>query len=610
VGLFPQTFIDDLRLQANIVQVIQEYVSLKKAGRTYKGLCPFHSEKSPSFNVDPEKGFFHCFGCHVGGDVFKFLELHEKVDFPEAVRLLAHKFGLSLPEQSEGSGDDATRRDAGLREALLKAHEVAAAYFREQLASPAGARARQQLAERQVPPATIEQLGLGFAPQSRDGLKSRLLGQGFSVGLLVQSGLLVQRDGGPSTGSGPARAESRAGEVVDRFRNRLMVPICRDTGSVIAFGGRAMDADQVPKYLNSPETPIYSKSRTLYGLHLSKSAIRKLGYAVLVEGYFDFAQVFQTDAAPAVASCGTALTPQQAQLLRRFTTKIVLSFDPDAAGQGAAARSCELLVAEGFDVNVVMLDKGEDPDTFIRRKGPAQYRERLKSSQPYLEYLLDQAALGLDLGHDENRRQFLGKMLTVAARIPEAAARDQFADRIAHKARITEEVVRAEIRKAAVSRRTAVTARELPAGGQLKPAERGLIWGLFHKTQEAQAALADLEPGDLEQLAGREVFELARSLHGQPADVLPSELLRRLSTMSAQLVTGVAGEHTAPVTGPGDLTECARILKRLRCERERAAIQREIDRLQGLGLTQHGDEINLLVNQKRTLAQRIEELKN
>jgi DNA primase len=595
MGLFPQTFIDDLRLQANIVQVIQEYVSLKKAGRTYKGLCPFHSEKSPSFNVDPEKGFFHCFGCHVGGDVFKFLELHEKIDFPEAVRLLAHKFGLSLPEQSEGSGDDATRRDAGLREALLKAHEVAAAYFREQLASPAGARARQQLAEREVPPATIEQLGLGFAPQSREGLKSRLLGQGFSQGLLIQSGLLVQRDGG---------------EVVDRFRNRLMVPICRDTGSVIAFGGRAMDADQVPKYLNSPETPIYSKSRTLYGLHLSKSAIRKLGYAVLVEGYFDFAQVFQTDAAPAVASCGTALTPQQAQLLRRFTTKIVLSFDPDAAGQGAAARSCELLVAEGFDVNVVVLDKGEDPDTFIRRKGPAQYRERLKSSQPYLEYLLDQAALGLDLGHDENRRQFLGKMLTVAARIPEAAARDQFADRIAHKAQITEDVVRAEIRKAAVNRRTAVTVRELPAGGQLKPAERGLIWGLFHKTKEAQAALADLEPDDLEQLAGREVFELARSLHGQPADVLPSELLRRLSTMSAQLVTGVAGEHIAPVTGPGDLTECARILKRLRCERERAAIQREIDRLQGLGLTQHGDEINLLVNQKRTLAQRIEELKN
>jgi len=594
VGLFPQTFIDDLRLQANIVQVVQEYVPLKKAGNAYKGLCPFHSEKTPSFHVNPDKGFFHCFGCNVGGNVFKFLELHEKVSFPEAVRLLAQKVGMSVPETVDGDAADA-KRDAQLREALQKIHEIAAEYFREQLASPAGARARQQLAHRDVPRETIELLGLGFAPQSRDGLKSRLLGQGFSQGVVLQSGLIVQRDNG---------------EVVDRFRNRLMIPICRDTGSVVAFGGRSMEAEQVPKYLNSPETAIYSKGRTLYGLNLTKAAIRKNGFAVLVEGYFDFAQVFRTDAAPVVASCGTALTPQQAQLLHRFTTKVVLSFDPDAAGQGAAIRSCELLVAEGFEVNVVVLDKGEDPDTFIRRNGAARYRERLRGSQPYLEYLLDQAARGLDLEQDENRRQFLNKMLTVAARVPDAAARDQFADRIAHKARITEEVVRAEIRKAAVNRKTAVTARELPQGGnrQLKPAEKGLIWGLFHKTWEAQAALAELDPEDFEQLAGREIFEAALALRDQPVECLPSELLRRLSTMNVQLVTGIAGDEAAPVTGPGDLSECARIVKRLRCERERAAIQREIDRLQGLGSGQHGSEINLLLNQKRTLARRIEEL--
>jgi DNA primase len=594
VGLFPQTFIDDLRLQANIVQVVQEYVPLKKAGNAYKGLCPFHSEKTPSFHVNPDKGFFHCFGCNVGGNVFKFLELHEKVSFPEAVRLLAQKVGMSVPETVDGDAADA-KRDAQLREALQKIHEMAAEYFREQLTSPAGARARQQLAQRDVPPETIEQLGMGFAPSSRDGLKSRLLGLGFSQGVLLQSGLILQRDNG---------------EVVDRFRNRLMIPICRDTGSIVAFGGRSMETDQVPKYLNSPETPIYSKGRTLYGLHLTKAAIRKNGFAVLVEGYFDFAQVFRTDAAPVVASCGTALTPQQVQLLHRFTTKVVLSFDPDAAGQGAAIRSCELLVAEGFEVNVLVLDKGEDPDTFIRRNGAARYRERLRGSRPYLEYLLDQAARGLDLEQDENRRQFLNKMLTVAARIPDAAARDQFADRIAHKARITEDVVRAEIRKAAVNRKTAVTPRELPAGGtgQLKPAEKGLIWGLFHKTGEAQAALAELDPEDFEQLAGREIFEAALALRDQPLERLPSELLRRLSTMNVQLVTGIAGDEAAPVTGPDDLSECTRIVKRLRCERERAAIQREIDRLQGLGSGQHGSEINLLLNQKRTLARRIEEL--
>src|SRR5256885_3944046 len=480
--LFPQQFIDDLRMQANILTVVQEYVPLKRAGTSYKGNCPFHSEKTPSFVVHPDKGFFHCFGCGAGGDVFKFLELHEKVGFQDAVRMLAQKVGVALPEM-DGASEEG-RRDTALRESLLKVHELAAAYFREQLAAPSGARARAQLAERGLSAETIDQLGLGFARNARDALKARLVKHGFTEPLLIQSGLIVQRENA---------------DAVDRFRNRLMVPIYRDSGSVIAFGGRQMDSDQGgPKYLNSPETAIYSKSRTLYGLNLTKAHIRTLGFAVLVEGYFDFAQLFQSQAAPAVASCGTALTPQQAQLLRRFTSKVILSFDPDAAGQGAAVRSCEMLVAEGFVVNVVVLDKGEDPDTFIRKKGADPYRERLRTSQPYLEYLLDQAAAGLDFGHDDSRRQFLGKMLTVAARIPEAAARDQFADRIAHKARITEEVVRAEIRKAAVSKRTAVTSRELPSFGPLKQAEKVLIWALVHDTAAAMDAVADLDEEDLD----------------------------------------------------------------------------------------------------------------
>ena len=575
MGLFPQQFIDDLRLQANIVQVVQEYVPLKRAGNSYKGLCPFHSEKTPSFNVIPEKGFFHCFGCHTSGDVFKFLELHEKIGFQDAVRMLAQKFGLSIPEETDGGSDEA-KRDSALREALLKAHEIAAAYFQEQLASPAGGRARQQLKDRAVSEQTIAQLGLGYAPGSRDGLKARLLKQGFSQGVLVQSGLVAQRD---------------SDEVVDRFRNRLMVPICRDTGSIIAFGGRQMDADQGgPKYLNSPETPIYSKGRTLYGLNLTKAQIRKADFAVLVEGYFDFAQVFQSSAAPAVASCGTALTPQQAQLLRRFTSKVVLSFDPDAAGQGAAVRSSDLLVAEGFDVNVVVLDKGEDPDTFIRKFGGDAYRARLRTSRPYLEHLLDQAAQGLDLSHDNHRKQFFDKMLAVAARIPDAAGRDQFADRIAHKARITEEVVRAEIRKAAVNKQTVVTTRQLAPGGQLKQAEKTLIWGLIHNTVDALRALGQLDEEDLEGLAGRHIFELAQSLHGEPPELLPSTLLQRLSTVNAQLVTSIAAaEKSAPPPAESVLA-----LKRLRWERECAAIKREIARLQELGAAEHGNEIDTL----------------
>lgn len=588
--MLPQQFIDDLRLNANIVQIVQEYVPLRKAGLTYKGNCPFHSEKTPSFHVNPEKGFFHCFGCNAGGDVFKFIMLQENVGFFDAVKMLAQKLGMALPENADPQNDD-SRRDAAVRETMLKLHELAAEYFKESLAGAAGARARQQLGERGVTAKTIEQLGLGYAPAAREGLKQRLVNQGFAVPALVQSGLLSQRENG---------------EVVDRFRNRLMVPICRESGSVVAFGGRQMDPDQGgPKYLNSPETPIYSKGRTLYGLNLTKGDIRTRRYAVLVEGYFDFAQVFQTQAAPVVASCGTALTVQQAQLLRRFTTKVVLSYDPDAAGQGAAARSCELLVAEGFDVNVVVLDKGEDPDTFIRRKGAEQYRERLRTSRPYLEYLLDQASTGVDFGHDDARRQFLGKMLAVAARIPDPASRDQFADRIAHKARITEEVVRAEIRKAAVARKTEVTAREMPAAGQLKEAEKALIWWIIQRPGEARVVLDSLEKDDLAGLSARQVFEVAKSLDGEPAEHLPSALIQRLSTMDAQLVTRIASEPIPPVKF---VEECGRAVKRLRFDRERAAIQREIDRLQGIDAAEHGAEIDALWKKKLTIMQRMEEL--
>jgi DNA primase len=587
MGLFPQQFIDDLRLQANIVQVVQEYVPLKRAGATYKGLCPFHSEKTPSFHVNPDKGFFHCFGCGVGGDVFKFLELHEKVGFQDAVKMLAHKFGMSLPEPTEGNGDDG-RRDAGLREALLKIHEIAAAYFREQLAAAGGSRARQQLADRDVSPKTIEQLGLGYAPASREGLKVRLLKQGFAQGQIVQSGLVVARDNG---------------EVVDRFRNRLMVPICRDTGSVIAFGGRSMVADQLPKYLNSPETPIYSKGRTLYGLNLTKPAIRKLGFVVLVEGYFDFAQLFQSDAAPVVATCGTALTPQQAQLLRRVTSKAILSFDPDAAGQGAAARSCEILVKEGFELNVVVLDQGEDPDTFIRRKGAHQYRERLRSSRPYLEYVINREAGQVDLRSPDGRNRFINKMRVFADLLPDEATKEIFAEKVAFTAGVTDGTVLIQFRKSFRDARTP-TRPILPDLGGLKDAEKGLIWALIHNTPSALEALAELDPEDAEYLNGREIFEMARSLHGEPPDLIPSALIQRLSTVNAQLVANIASTAFSPAPP----IECIRALKRLRWERDQAAIQREIDRLQQLGATQHGNEIDNLWQRKKDLLHRIEGL--
>jgi len=584
LALFPRAFIDELQLKADIVQVIQEYVSLKKAGNRYKGLCPFHAEKTPSFSVDREKGFFYCFGCHAGGDVFKFLELQEKLAFQDAVRHLAQKYGLKVPEV-KGSAEP----DAAERESLINVHERAAAFFREQLASPAGARARQHLRDRGLSAETTDQLGLGFAPPGRGQLQAALVGGGLPLPLLLRSGLLIERDGG---------------QIVDRFRGRLMIPICRDTGPVLAFGARALDADQQPKYLNSPETAIYSKGRTLYGLNLSKAHIRRLGYAVLVEGYFDLAQLFQAGVLPVVASSGTALTSQQAHLLRRFTSRVILSFDPDAAGQGAAARSCELLVAEGFEVNVAVLPPGDDPDGFVRKRGREAYQALLRASRPYLDYLLDRTAARHDLGTDDGRRQFLSEMLAVAARIPDPAGRDQFADRLAHKARITEEVIRAEIRRAAVGRRTELTSRELPNFGQIRQAEKGLLWALVHEPADGLEAVADLTDQDLEGLQTAPILQQARELQALSPGMLPSGLFERLTTVEAQVLSAAAAGQQAPA--PVDA--CVRALRRLRFEREQAQVQEEIDRLQKLGADTHDREIDELWRRRKLLLHQIEAL--
>ncbi|MCL4847050.1 MAG: DNA primase [Acidobacteria bacterium] len=584
MALFPQSFIDEVRQSADIVQVVQDVVSLRRSGATYKGLCPFHGEKTPSFHVNRERGFFHCFGCGVGGDAIKFVELYEKLSFQEAVRQLAQRFGIAIPEPTRSGQELALDAE---RETLLKMHEVAAAYFREQLAGPAGARARQQLSARGLTAATIERLGLGVAPTTRDGLTQRLKHQGFGSASLVRSGLTLEREGG---------------QIVDRFRQRLMIPICRETGSVVAFGGRAMEDGQQPKYLNSPETPIYVKSRTLYGLHLTKAAIRKAGYVVLVEGYFDLAQVLQETDVPVVAMCGTALAAAQAQALRRFTSRVVLSLDPDSAGQSAAARSSELLVAEGFQVEVAVLPSGLDPDTYVRKYGGQAYSDRIGQAGAWLDFLLERAARTHDLDKATGRQAFISEMLAVAARIPDAPARDQFADRLAHRARVSEEVVRAEIRKAAVGRRTTVAVPQLTGTGQLKPVEQELLAALLNAPADAQRALAELGPGDLDGLGSSRVLLTARALLDQAPEVMPGLLLERLSEEEGRLITALAARRSAaPAMSPA---ECARVLRVLRHQRDLAALQRAIDRAQERGAAT-GPEFDGLLQQKSELMRRL-----
>jgi DNA primase len=584
MALFPQSFLDEIKAQTDIVSVVGDVVALRKAGSTWKGLCPFHQEKTPSFNVNKDKGFFKCFGCGAGGDVVKFVELYQKLSFPEAVRHLAQRASIQLPETTSGPED---REAATEREALMALHEQAAAFYREQLDTPGGARAQRELQSRGLRAETLAAFGYGYAPAGgRDSLHGRLADAGIARPLQLRSGLVKLGDNG---------------QIRDQFRNRLMIPIVRETGAIVAFGGRALEEGQVPKYLNSPETPIYTKGRTLYGLDVTKGAIRKHNYCVLVEGYFDLAQVWQAGVHPVVALCGTALTNAQARTLKRFTSKVVLSLDADAAGQGAAARSSELLVAEGFQVNVALMPTGSDPDTFIRRSGSGAYVERLKGSRPYLEFLLDRAAEGLDLARPDSRKTFLDSMLRVAATIPDAAERDRFADTLAVRARVTEGVIRDEIKKAAAQRRVEAPALAAATSAPLRPAEQGLLWALVHRPVEALAAIAQLEATDFDGVASAAILKLAASLGDMPADVLPKLVHERLNEEARAWLDRAAGAD-APAAAAID---CVRALKRERCKRDLATIQHEIDRLGAPGST---GALKGVWERKKVLLQELEAL--
>jgi len=582
--LFPQSFLDDLKSQTDIVSVIGEVVSLRKSGGTWKGLCPFHQERTPSFNVNSDKGFFKCFGCGAGGDAVTFVELQQKIAFPDAVRYLAQRAGIAVPE-ADAQED---RAAAAEREALVKLHEQAAAFYQEQLQSTAAERARRELDARELTAETCGIFGYGYAPAGGHHTLSGLLAaRGVPRQLQVKSGLVMDRDG----------------RLVDRFRHRLMIPIARESGALVAFGGRALDNGQIPKYLNSPETPLYIKGRTLYGLAVAKQAIRKHNYSVLVEGYFDLAQVWQAGVHPVVASSGTALTSTQARTLKRFTSKVVLNFDPDAAGQSAAARTSELLVAEGFQVNVAVLPGGADPDAFIREHGSRAYVERLTASQPYLDFLLDREAARHDLHRPEHRRRFLTAMLGVAATIPDAAARDQFADRLSHKARITEAVVREEIRKAAAQRRTEAPAVAVPSTAELRPAEQGLLWLLVHRPVEGMTAAAQLDADDVDDLVTRPILAAAAMLLEAAPERFPALLRERLSEGERVLLERAAQAEMAPAAA----SECVNALKMRRYERELASLQREIERLEQAGAG-HGSDREL-DRKKTALLRQLEELR-
>ena len=527
----PGDFAYTVKQQADIVRVVGDYVKLKKAGaQNYSGLCPFHSEKTPSFSVHATRQFYHCFGCGESGDVFSFVQKIENITFPEAVRAVAQKLGIALPKVSYSSPAEA--QEAKLRTVLLEVHERACAFFQECLRRPEGARAREYLTGRGLNEEIIKRFRIGYAPDSGFLLRDRLRGE-YDEEVLRASGLFswkqpdsAEKTQGPSTRADALARDDRVERESDavnevkpttsdqrpatasmysKFRNRVMFPIANETGRVIAFTGRTLASDEKagPKYLNSPETAIYSKSRVLFNLDQAKEAIRKFGYAILVEGQMDCISVFAADFHNVIASSGTAFTELQAKLLGRYAKNVVVNFDPDTAGAKATERTLGLLVEEEFQIKVLTLEPGFDPDLFIRRKGRDAYKEELGHSQRYFDYLIDRARGQFPVRSAEGKVKAVNYLLPHIQRVPSRIVRDELAREIAQKLGIDSAVLRQELKHAATSR--AASSVKAPVETQVTDAERILIRALA-SASEMQTAEEHLSSRD----GAEEEFDPAR----------------------------------------------------------------------------------------------------
>jgi DNA primase len=509
-------FKETLKQQADIVRIVGDYVKLKKAGaQNFSGLCPFHAEKTPSFSVHATRQFFHCFGCGESGDVFTFIQKVENITFPEAVRLIAQKLGVPLPKISFSSPAEA--RDAQVRMALLDVHVRAVAFFQECLRRPEGANAREYLKGRGLDDETITRFRIGYAPDSGFLLRDALRRE-FDEELLRESGLFSWKESSRqpsavstqekqvlrsaqddnvgevsdandeqrttnSTSFKPEPSSQQPAAIYSKFRNRVMFPICNDQGKVIAFTGRTLSTDEKagPKYLNSPETAIYSKSRVLFNLDNAKEAIRKLEYSILVEGQMDCISVYAAGFHNVIASSGTAFTELQAKLLGRFSKNVVVNFDPDTAGARATERTLGLLVEEEFNIRVLTLETGFDPDLFIRRKGKEAYGAALKHSQKYFDYLIDRTRAQFPARNPESKVKAVNHLLPHIQRIPSRIARDELALEIAQKLGIDSAVLRQELKHAATTR--SATQVKATAETQITGAERVLIRALASATE-------------------------------------------------------------------------------------------------------------------------------
>jgi len=515
-------FAQIVKQQADIVKIIGDYVRLKKSGaQNYTGLCPFHKEKTGSFSVNAAHSYFYCFGCHEKGDVFTFVMKLENISFPEAVRVVATKAGIPLPKREFNSPEEA--RSAGIRRQLIDIHEAAAQYFEGYLKSPEAARAREYLTSRAVTAETIARFRIGYAPDDFNDMRDRL-GKHFPEEVLRASGLFSAKE----------QADGSFGQMYARFRKRITFPISNEAGKTIAFTARALDdvddkGRTIAKYLNSPETPLYTKGNVLFNLDKARSDIRTHDFALLVEGQMDCISVYMAGVRNVLATSGTAFTESQVRLLSRFTHKVIVNFDPDPAGVNAAEKSIALLTEEGFEVRVVTLEGGLDPDRFVRENGVEPYMAALRASKRHSDYLIDRARQQFPARTAEAQVKALNFLLPHIRRMPSTLQRDAFAADVAQKLSIDSALLRQELKQAAVSRTESLpTRRQSPVSEVERTLLRALVLPSADPARDLASSRLAEHPEWYNGAAAATLFEILANSDppSNPLDAAPDDSSR------------------------------------------------------------------------------------
>jgi DNA primase len=541
----PRETIDGILDRSDIVEVLSDHIQLKRAGRNFKACCPFHNEKTPSFVVSADKQIYHCFGCNVGGNVIDFIMKYENLEFPEAVRVLAARAGIEIPDE-KGAGGEA----ASLSSRICEANKAASLFYQNVLRGPKGKGAFEYLTSRGITSDTISAFGLGYAPAEWEALSRYCRSKNISGEILRSAGLTIPSDKGRND--------------YDRFRDRIIFPIYNERGVIVAFGGRVRD-DKLPKYINSPETPVYSKSNFLYGLNFAKKGIRERGYAILVEGYLDVIMPFQKGVTNAVATSGTALTSRQAEIIGKYTDTAVMVFDSDQAGEGASLRGLDIFVEKGLRVKIATLPKGDDPDSFVSREGGEAFYAEVDKAKSLFDYKLD---VLLDKNGSRDIGRVVDGMMPTIAKVNNAVVQSDYLRRLAEKLGVHEASLRVEMGKVKPDRQYKY---ETPKGSapSAVPARNSElhILGLALSCRERfNVAEGELDPAAFRDPDIRRIMSEARAMLGSGEEdaVSPGKLLGRFhgDETACSLILQAMGKAETITEPDKALKDCIAYLKK------------------------------------------------